>query len=114
MYTTGFPSPANDFEENTLDINSLVVKNPSATFFMIAEGETIFEDIVEPGDILVIDRSIKPSPENIIVSCEDGKFILRSCRYKRKSPSSEGYKNITWGVVTWIIHRSGIKKNNVR
>lgn len=114
MHTTGFPSPASDFEENTLDLNSLVVKNPSATFFMIAEGETILENIIYPGDILVIDRSVKPSSDNIVISCEDGKFILRSFRYNKNDFSRDKYKNIIWGVVTWIIHRSGTKKNNAR
>jgi len=106
MYTTGFPSPARDFEERKLDLNSLLIKNLSSTFFMKAEVENSLDLTVSPGDILVVDRSIEPKEEDIIVSscCED--LVLST--YKRTSVTERQntHDDSIWGVVTWIIHRT--------
>ncbi len=56
----GFPSPADDYIEKTLDLNDLLVQKPAATFFVRAEGESMLGAGIHPNDILVVDRSIDP------------------------------------------------------
>jgi len=56
----GFPSPADDYIEKTLDLNDLLIQKPAATFFVRAEGESMLGAGIHPNDILVVDRSIDP------------------------------------------------------
>ena len=58
----GFPSPADDYVEKTLDLNDLLIQKPAATFFVRAEGESMLGAGIHPNDILVVDRSIEPVP----------------------------------------------------
>ena len=57
----GFPSPADDYVEKTLDLNELLVQKPAATFFVCAQGESMLGAGIHPTDILVVDRSIEPA-----------------------------------------------------
>lgn len=108
MDTTGFPSPARDFEEGELDLNSLIMSRPYSTFLLRVEGENDPELAVNPGDILVVDRSVEPQGEDIVVSSFSGELILsiygRSSD-QQKEKNSFGDNNL-WGVVTWVIHRT--------
>ena len=58
----GFPSPADDYVEKTLDLNELLVQKPAATFFVRAQGESMLGAGIHPNDILIVDRSIEPTP----------------------------------------------------
>jgi SOS-response transcriptional repressor LexA len=62
----GSPSPADDYVEKTLDLNELLVQKPAATFFVRAEGESMLGAGINPNDILVVDRSIKPVSGKIV------------------------------------------------
>jgi DNA polymerase V len=73
----GFPSPADDYVEKTLDLNELLVKKPAATFFARAQGESMLGAGIHPNDILVVDRSIEPVPGKIVI-VEYG--VLNNCR----------------------------------
>lgn len=56
----GFPSPADDFLEGSLDLNNLVIKHPEATFFARVEGDSMQDEGIAEGDILVVDKAIEP------------------------------------------------------
>ena len=65
--SAGFPSPAQDFIEKTLDINELCVKRPAATFFVRVSGDSMTDAGIFPGDILVVDRSLQARHGDIVI-----------------------------------------------
>ena len=119
----GFPSPADDFIERSLDLNEQLVANPIATFFVRASGHSMGGAGIHDGDLLVVDRSLTPTSGNIVVAIIDGGFtVKRLAKHGMRAsllpdPSGEdqdAYKPIEitietdaiiWGVVTWSLHR---------
>lgn len=114
----GFPSPAENIMENKLDLNKLLIKNPSSTFFAKVSGESMIDDGVDDGDILVIDKSITPYDGAIAVCYLDGEFTLKRVRFMDGFillvPSNSKFKSIkvdkdneflVWGVVRYIIKK---------
>ena len=73
----GFPSPADDYVEKTLDLNDLLVKKPAATFFVRAQGESMLGAGIHPNDILVVDRSIEPVPGKIVICALNGELTVK-------------------------------------
>jgi len=113
----GFPSPADDYIEKTLDLNDLLIHKPAATFFVRAEGESMLGAGIHPNDILVVDRSIEPVVGKVVICALNGELTVK----RLKSIGSEitlGAENPTyadiivqeeidfmiWGVVTNVIH----------
>ncbi|MGR9073030.1 MAG: LexA family protein [Gammaproteobacteria bacterium] len=113
----GFPSPADDYVEKTLDLNELLVQKPAATFFVRAEGESMLGAGIHPNDILVVDRSIEPAPGKIVICALNGELTVK--RLVRRggnlvlAAENPAYADIAvreeidmviWGVVTNVIH----------
>jgi DNA polymerase V len=113
----GFPSPADDYIEGKLDLNQHLVKRPAATFFVRAEGDSMIGAGIHSGDILVVDRSLKPYDGKIVIAVLNGEFTVK--RFERRGgalrllPENDSYPamEITgamdftiWGVVTNVIH----------
>lgn len=73
----GFPSPAEDHIEQTLDLNDLLVTNPPATFYLKVNGYSMKDSGILDGDILIVDRSIKAMHNAIIVAELNAEFIVR-------------------------------------
>jgi DNA polymerase V len=73
----GFPSPADDYVEKSLDLNELLVKKPAATFFVRAQGESMLGAGIHPNDILVVDRSIEPVPGKIVICALNGELTVK-------------------------------------
>ena len=81
----GFPSPADNYVEQRLDIKKYLVKNSEATFFVKATGESMTDIGIFPGDILVVDKSIKPKHNSIIIISIDGELtVKRLIKYYEK------------------------------
>lgn len=113
----GFPSPADDYIEKTLDLNELLVQKPAATFFVRAEGESMLGAGIHPNDILVVDRSIEPVSGKIVICALNGELTVKRLS-KRKgqlvlAAENSAYPDIDlhddidmviWGVVTNVIH----------
>ena len=74
---SGFPSPANDYIENPINLNELLVKRPSATFLMRFRGHVMIFSGIKNNCILVIDRSIQPGNGDIIVATINDSFLCR-------------------------------------
>ncbi|MAA92599.1 MAG: DNA polymerase V subunit UmuD [Gammaproteobacteria bacterium] len=74
---SGFPSPANDYIENPININDLLIKRASATFLMRFKGNEMILSGIKNNAILVIDRSLKAANGNIVVASIDGEFLCR-------------------------------------
>jgi DNA polymerase V len=116
----GFPSPADEYLEGMLDLNKLMVKHPAATFFVRAAGDSMIGAAIHPGDILMIDRAEEAVSGKIILAVVNGEFTVK--RFIKKgarvylTPENPRYPVIeitegsdfqVWGVVTWVIHKSG-------
>ena len=74
----GFPSPAEQYQETPLDLNELLVKRPAATFFVKVQGESMIGEGIYDGDLLVVDRSLRPSSGDVIIACVDGDFTVKT------------------------------------
>ena len=81
--------------ERVLDIHALVVKHPSATFFLRIEGDAMKHEHICSGDILVVDRSLSPLLGKMVVAVIDGEFVV-----KKIDTASDFY---IWGVVSYVI-----------
>ena len=112
----GFPSPADDFLEGSLELNSLVIKHPEATFFARVEGDSMQDEGIAEGDILVVDKAIEPFDGCLAVAYVEGEFTLKRVRMEPDRillvPANPKYPVIeiaagqdfaVWGVVRWII-----------
>lgn len=73
----GFPSPADDHLDTEMDLHRHVVKRPVATFFVRAEGDSMMDDGIHHGDLLVVDRSLEPRPGRVIVIAVDGELTVK-------------------------------------
>lgn len=76
----GFPSPADDYVESSIDLNVELIPRPLSTFFMRVSGDAMHDDGIVDGDLLVIDRSVAAGPGMVVVAVHDGAFILRRLR----------------------------------
>lgn len=110
--SAGFPSPAQDFVEKTLDINELCIKHPAATFFVRVAGDCMVDAGIFPGDILVVDRSLRADHGDIVIAVLDGEFTVKELVLRPKPaliPRNPAYSPIAlndeseleiFGVVT--------------
>jgi DNA polymerase V len=89
---TGFASPATHYTEPRIDLNDVLVSNPSATFYVSFGKLNIFEK-----DVLIIDKSLTPKNNQLAVIIQDGCFNITQI----DSDSKEELQ--LWGVITYII-----------
>lgn len=68
----GFPSPAEDFEDDRVDLNEMLVRNPPATFLYRAEGWSMIQAGICDGDVLIVDRSVRPQDGDVVIAMWDG------------------------------------------
>jgi DNA polymerase V len=117
--SAGFPSPATDYMENKLDLNEYLIKRPAATFIVKAKGLSMTDAGILSGDLLIVDRSIAPKNNNIVIASIFGDLTVKKLSKKENSlfllPANSDYPSIevkeemecfVWGVVTYIIHES--------
>jgi len=115
--SAGFPSPADDYIENALDLNEHLIKHPAATFFVRVTGNSMIGAGINSGDILIVDRSVTAVNGSIIVAVLNGEFTVK--RFVRRGsallllPENPAYEPIeitsgsefeVWGVVMHVIH----------
>lgn len=112
----GFASPAEDFVEEYLDLNDLLVKREEATFFVRVAGRSMVDAGIQPDDILIVDRSLEAKHGKIVIAVIDGEVTVKRLSTKNgrvilKAENTQ-YKDIPvngalhiWGVVTSVIHR---------
>ena len=109
----GFPSPAQDYEEETLDINQYLVRNAPATFFVTVEGDSMINAGIHAGDILVVDRSLQFQSGQIVVAFVGGERLVKRVQFSgdvgyliAENPAyppikiTEENPATIWGVVT--------------
>ena len=81
---SGFPSPACDYIENPIDLNKHYVKNHEATFLLRAKGQSMLDSGITDQAVLVVDRSIKPKHNDIVIAAIDGEFVCKRLKLKPK------------------------------
>ena len=112
----GFPSPAEDFTEQSIDLNLELIKNPPATFFSRVSGDSMQDIGIHDGDLLVIDKSLEAKDGKIAVCYIDGDFTLKKIKLEKDCcwlmPANKNYQAIkvtteneflVWGIVTFVI-----------
>ena len=117
--SAGFPSPATDYMENKLDLNEYLIRHPAATFIVKASGSSMVNADIYSGDLLVVDRSVTPKSNNIVIASIFGDLTVKKLKKKEKSffliSANDEYPSIEvkeemecfiWGVVTYIIHET--------
>jgi DNA polymerase V len=72
-----FPSPADDFIEDTIDLNDLLIHNRPATYLVRVSGTSMQDAAICNGDLLVVDASLRPSHNKIVVAAVDGEFLVK-------------------------------------
>lgn len=116
--SAGFPSPADDYVENRIDLNEYLVQHREATFFLRVQGDSMIPAGILDGDLLIVDRSLPVADGNIVIAVIDGEFTVkqifrRQAGYVLKAANpayadivvgSEGNLEV-WGVVRWAIHK---------
>jgi DNA polymerase V len=114
--SAGFPSPALDFIDLSIDLNRHLIKHPSATFYGRVKGDSLKNAGISNNDLLIIDRSLEPTNGKIAVCYIDGAFTAKRIQMKKNEvwliPENENYQPIKvteenefviWGIVTHVI-----------
>lgn len=114
--SAGFPSPAQDYIEKTLDMNEHLIKNEAATFVVKVASLSMRDVGIEIDDELLVDRSIEAKHEDIVVALVDNEFTVKrlmieddECWLKAENPEYEDIhlkdcqEMLIWGVVTFVI-----------
>ena len=114
----GFPSPATDYIEDDVDLNSHLIKNPPATFIIRVQGKSMKEAGIYDGDLLVVDRSLSAKNFSTVVANVNEELVVKSFikekdqsfltsgskKLKNKINLDENPEVFIWGVVTYVIH----------
>lgn len=116
--SAGFPSPADDYEELRLDLNQHLIQHPSATFYVRAQGHSMRDAGICDGDLLVVDRAVRPEDDRVAVCVVNGEFTVKRIRVRDGNmslqPANPDYEPVhiteshdfrVWGVVTYVIHK---------
>jgi len=115
--SAGFPSPAEDYIEGKLDLNKHLIKHPAATFFVKVTGNSMIDAGIHPGDMLIVDRSIEPADNKVVIAVVNGDLTVKRIRVTKdrvflmsenrnckplQIEAETGFE--IWGVVTNVIH----------
>lgn len=113
----GFPSPASDFLQETIDLNKYVTNHPDATYYARVDGSSMSAEF-EDGDLLVIDRSIPYADGRIVVCHVDGEFTVKRLKLQKNKclliPTNadfpiievvEGQELQIWGIVSHVVKK---------
>jgi len=112
----GFPSPAQDYIENRIDLNQLCVNHPAATYFVRVTGDSMIEGFINEGDMLVVDSALTAKHGQIVIAAIEGEFTVKQLQLTPTLsllPMNVAYQPIPilvddnieiFGVVTFIIH----------
>ena len=115
----GFPSPADDYQRESLDFNRDMIRHPEATFYGRVDGDSMIDAGIADGDIAVIDRAVTAENGDVVVAYINNEFTIkyldtthRQEGYIELRPANPRYQNIrinhadhfeVWGVVVWTI-----------
>ena len=115
----GFPSPATDYIEDDIDLNSHLITNAPATFIIRVQGKSMTNVGIYDGDLLIVDKSLNPKNSSTVIANVNEELVVKTLiKSKETNYLTSGSKNtsdrinltdnpeiIIWGVVTYVIHK---------
>ena len=115
----GFPSPATDYIEDDIDLNSHLITNAPATFIIRVQGKSMTNVGIYDGDLLIVDKSLNPKNFSTVIANVNEELVVKTLiKSKEINYLTSGSKNtsdrinltdnpeiIIWGVVTYVIHK---------
>ena len=116
----GFPSPAQDYMTESIDLNKELIRHPATTFYARAVGDSMLDFGIDSGDLLIIDKALEPHDGDIVVAYVDGEFTLKRVSIPKDEkcvwlmPGNDNYSPIKvteennfmlWGVLTYDIKK---------
>ena len=116
--SAGFPSPADDYLDAGLDLNTYLITHPAATFFVRVTGESMIGAGIHCGDLLIVDRAIQPAHNHVVIAVLHGELTVKRLHKRHQTlclvsdnaqfapiqiSDTTGFE--IWGVVTYVIHR---------
>jgi len=115
--SAGFPSPADDYTEENIDLNEHLISNPFSTFFLRVKGDSMINAGIKDKDLIIVDKSLIAKPGNIIIAMIDGEFTIKRLSIKNDElylkAENHNYPDFSfknhidvqiWGVVIYSIH----------
>lgn len=119
----GFPSPAQDYLKEAIDLNKEIVQHPATTFYARVSGDSMRDEGIEDGDILVVDKSLELIDDDLAICYIDGDYTLKRVRLEKDAawlvPSNPNYplikvtpenEFVVWGIVTYTIKKNRRKR----
>jgi len=115
--SAGFPSPADDYTEENIDLNEHLISNPFSTFFLRVKGESMINAGIKDKDLIIVDKSLIAKPGDIVIAMIDGEFTIKRLSIKNNElylkAENHNYPDFRfknhidvqiWGVVIYSIH----------
>ena len=115
--SAGFPSPADDYTEENIDLNEHLISNPFSTFFLRVKGESMINAGIKDKDLIIVDKSLIAKPGDIVIAMIDGEFTIKRLSIKNDElylkAENQNYPDFRfknhidvqiWGVVIYSIH----------
>ena len=115
--SAGFPSPADDYTEENIDLNEHLISNPFSTFFLRVKGDSMINAGIKDKDLIIVDKSLIAKPGNIVIAMIDGEFTIKRLSIKNDElylkAENHNYPDFSFknhidvqicGVVIYSIH----------
>jgi len=115
--SAGFPSPADDYTEENIDLNEYLISNPFSTFFLRVKGDSMINAGIKDKDLIIVDKSLIAKPGNIVIAMLAGEFTIKRLSKKNDElylkAENHNYPDFSfknhidvqiWGVVIYSIH----------
>ena len=115
--SAGFPSPADDYTEENIDLNEHLISNPFSTFFLRVKGDSMIDAGIKDKDLIIVDKSLVAKPGDIVIAMIDGEFTIKRLSIKNDElylkAENNNYPDFRfknhidvqiWGVVIYSIH----------
>ena len=115
--SAGFPSPADDYTEENIDLNEHLISNPFSTFFLRVKGDSMINAGIKDKDLIIVDKSLIAKPGNVVIAMIDGEFTIKRLSIKNDElylkAENHNYPDFRfknhidvqiWGVVIYSIH----------
>ena len=115
--SAGFPSPADDYTEENIDLNEHLISNQFSTFFLRVKGDSMINAGIKDKDLIIVDKSLIAKPGNVVIAMIDGEFTIKRLSIKNNElylkAENHNYPDFRfknhidvqiWGVVIYSIH----------
>ncbi len=93
--TAGFPSPAEEELQDTMSLDEYLINNPTSTYLLKVEGDSMIDAGIHPGDLVLVDKSLTPKAGDVVVAQVDDEWTLKYFEKKGRAvylrPANKNY-----------------------